>query len=326
MKQVKWYPTKHQVLCSDHFTPDSFNIRWGVRYLKHNAIPTVFSFQDQIHLNLNASSEEGTIGDKKESVMFCRPKVSTSQTQIVLPTLSNDANIKQPHLLNLTNNNTILNLGLKEVHCQQSRKIHQVPICQRMNLETYHATTSPIPCLISDHDNVGLENQTSEQDGFMIETLTLLQRDHRRNAQEALEYEHLDSVSQTIEQLGTPEGSVVSIVVQGEASDQPPPSTLSVIANDHHYTNTAQPDLESAGILESEHSYCRQELSRDQLRDTIAQLKSKIALLEVQENTTLSRLKSLETFIKQLKKENLLSAEKLKIVEKCFSSFDIAIV
>ncbi|XP_067906698.1 THAP domain-containing protein 5-like [Heterodontus francisci] len=44
MERDNWFPTKHQCICSDHFTADSFEWRWGIRYLKPHAIPTVFSF------------------------------------------------------------------------------------------------------------------------------------------------------------------------------------------------------------------------------------------------------------------------------------------
>ncbi|XP_069759898.1 THAP domain-containing protein 5-like isoform X2 [Narcine bancroftii] len=47
MKRENWFPTKHQCICSDHFSADSFEWRWGIRYLKTHAIPTVFSFPIQ---------------------------------------------------------------------------------------------------------------------------------------------------------------------------------------------------------------------------------------------------------------------------------------
>lgn len=42
MKRREWTPSRHQYLCSEHFTEDCFDIRWGIRYLKNTAIPTVF--------------------------------------------------------------------------------------------------------------------------------------------------------------------------------------------------------------------------------------------------------------------------------------------
>ncbi|XP_026544871.1 THAP domain-containing protein 8 [Notechis scutatus] len=46
MNQEKWTPTKHQHLCSDHFAPSCFEYRWGVRYLKPDAVPTIFQTSD----------------------------------------------------------------------------------------------------------------------------------------------------------------------------------------------------------------------------------------------------------------------------------------
>ncbi|KAL7980721.1 hypothetical protein Chor_001875 [Crotalus horridus] len=46
MNQEKWVPTKHQHLCSDHFAPSCFEYRWGVRYLKPDAVPTIFQTSD----------------------------------------------------------------------------------------------------------------------------------------------------------------------------------------------------------------------------------------------------------------------------------------
>uniref|UniRef100_A0ACB8FQX8 Uncharacterized protein n=1 Tax=Sphaerodactylus townsendi TaxID=933632 RepID=A0ACB8FQX8_9SAUR len=52
MKRDTWIPSKHQVLCSDHFTPDSLDVRWGIRYLKTTAVPTIFSAPDnQVNYN-----------------------------------------------------------------------------------------------------------------------------------------------------------------------------------------------------------------------------------------------------------------------------------
>ncbi|XP_054910751.1 THAP domain-containing protein 5-like [Poeciliopsis prolifica] len=42
MRRGEWTPSRHQYLCSEHFTEDCFDIRWGIRYLKNTAIPTLF--------------------------------------------------------------------------------------------------------------------------------------------------------------------------------------------------------------------------------------------------------------------------------------------
>ncbi|NXI37153.1 THAP8 protein, partial [Galbula dea] len=42
MGQEHWVPTHHQHLCSDHFEPSCFQYQWGVRYLRPDAVPTIF--------------------------------------------------------------------------------------------------------------------------------------------------------------------------------------------------------------------------------------------------------------------------------------------
>ncbi|NXL40488.1 THAP8 protein, partial [Glaucidium brasilianum] len=42
MRRENWLPTRHQHLCSDHFEPSCFQYRWGVRYLRPDAVPTIF--------------------------------------------------------------------------------------------------------------------------------------------------------------------------------------------------------------------------------------------------------------------------------------------
>ncbi|XP_074666238.1 THAP domain-containing protein 8-like isoform X6 [Strix aluco] len=42
MRRENWLPTRHQHLCSDHFEPSCFQHRWGVRYLRPDAVPTIF--------------------------------------------------------------------------------------------------------------------------------------------------------------------------------------------------------------------------------------------------------------------------------------------
>uniref|UniRef100_A0A8B9W040 THAP-type domain-containing protein n=1 Tax=Anas zonorhyncha TaxID=75864 RepID=A0A8B9W040_9AVES len=42
MRREHWVPTRHQHLCSEHFEPSCFEYRWGVRYLRPDAVPTIF--------------------------------------------------------------------------------------------------------------------------------------------------------------------------------------------------------------------------------------------------------------------------------------------
>uniref|UniRef100_A0A8C0MRL9 THAP-type domain-containing protein n=2 Tax=Canis lupus TaxID=9612 RepID=A0A8C0MRL9_CANLF len=43
MGHEDWVPSCHHHLCSEHFTPSCFQWRWGVRYLRPDAVPSIFS-------------------------------------------------------------------------------------------------------------------------------------------------------------------------------------------------------------------------------------------------------------------------------------------
>ncbi|KAM4696660.1 uncharacterized protein WCC33_015398 [Rhinophrynus dorsalis] len=54
MNKDNFIPTKHQYLCSKHFKPSCFQYRWGVRYLKPDAVPTIFSSSGGVMTNKQA--------------------------------------------------------------------------------------------------------------------------------------------------------------------------------------------------------------------------------------------------------------------------------
>lgn len=79
-------------------------------------------------------------------------------------------------------------------------------------------------------------------------------------------------------------------------------------------------------VLQIEHSYCRQDINKEHLWQKVSKLHSKITLLELQEQQTLGRLKSLETLIRQLKQENWLSEENVKIIENHFTTYEVTMI
>ncbi|XP_069313591.1 THAP domain-containing protein 8 isoform X3 [Eulemur rufifrons] len=73
MGREHWVPSCHQHLCSEHFTPSCFQWRWGVRYLRPDAVPSIFSRAPP------AKSQRGTRSTKKRVVPL-PPQEATPQT------------------------------------------------------------------------------------------------------------------------------------------------------------------------------------------------------------------------------------------------------
>ncbi|XP_061815108.1 uncharacterized protein [Nerophis lumbriciformis] len=69
-----WTPSRHQYLCSEHFTTNCFDIRWGIRYLKNTAIPTIFP--SEVNGSAKRSSEafdsDSTGSDRKRPLTLGR--------------------------------------------------------------------------------------------------------------------------------------------------------------------------------------------------------------------------------------------------------------
>nr|XP_010948464.2 THAP domain-containing protein 8 [Camelus bactrianus] len=58
MGREHWVPSCHQHLCSEHFAPSCFQWRWGVRYLRPDAVPSIFSRAPPAKRQQNARSAE----------------------------------------------------------------------------------------------------------------------------------------------------------------------------------------------------------------------------------------------------------------------------
>lgn len=46
MGREGWTPSRHQHICHEHFTPSCFTMRWGIRYLASDAVPTIFQLSE----------------------------------------------------------------------------------------------------------------------------------------------------------------------------------------------------------------------------------------------------------------------------------------
>lgn len=145
----------------------------------------------------------------------------------------------------------------------------------------------------------------------------------------------LSTVTQTIEQLSGGEESVIAIIVPAESPEESEIVNSSFLPIKGEFLDAEETETDKSvyintyggsELLQTEHSYCKQDIDRDHLWQKISKLHSKITLLEMQEIKTLRRLRSLEALIGQLKQENLLSEEKLKIVENCFTTLEVTMI
>ncbi|XP_029470855.1 THAP domain-containing protein 5 isoform X3 [Rhinatrema bivittatum] len=331
MKRGSWVPSKHHYLCSDHFTPDSFDVRWGITYLKPNAIPTVFCATQEFKkrdyfkykLQMKEQEPEEEISETIELNSLCK----SSEPYFT----KNPGTIEE---LNIRAETSCLRSELHLQHNEPTLKLASFASIENgmfsSSLENLlNSSTTPMECTKSDHflESKNTANITEDSIENPISLLEVSSMDIQQTNKNSVLF---NTSTKTIEQFNTKENSVITIIVPTEFSEEPSlvassiasPQQQLVKLENAEFKESIWKDMDSgAEVLQTEHSYCRHYIYRDHLWQKIAKLHSKITVLEVQERKTLSRLKSLEALIGQLKQENLLSEEKLRIVKNCFTTF-----
>ncbi|XP_042728853.1 THAP domain-containing protein 5 isoform X1 [Lagopus leucura] len=368
MKRDAWTPSKHQLLCSDHFTPDSLDVRWGIRYLKHTAVPTIFSSPDDEEKDSSQNSpqeikrevlEETTknVESKKVplSLELCTPKKSSvtaedpDKKEVICSTvLSKSLQVQKLQLENREDFETdSIILGNSSQQCiLQPEPVLMAAADQNVEATDVHASVEvPVNCTatvlqFSDPDylnsSVKLKNTLGSVTDYSLENPNSHVVGCSVEVQPTTENAVLVStVTQTFEQLNGSEESVIAIIVPAESPKEPEIINRSFLPLKQEFLDTEEAETDNSlhmnayngiEILQTEHSYCKQDVDREHLWQKISKLHSKITLLEMQEVKTLGRLRSLEALIGQLKQENLLSEEKLKIVENCFTTLEVTMI
>ncbi|NXW53806.1 THAP5 protein, partial [Eurystomus gularis] len=369
MKRDAWTPSKHQLLCSDHFTPDSLDVRWGIRYLKHTAVPTIFSSPGDEEKDSSQNTPQEVKSDHLEetntsveserasvSLETCTPKKSPviaenvdEKAEVVCSTaLTKPLQIQKLQLQSREDfqaDSVILDNSSKQP-VQQPNPVLMAAAVQSIEATSVHSSAEdPVGCTASvlqftdpnylnsalklknalgSITDYAIENPNSNVVGCSVEV--------QPTSENAV---LLSTVTQTIEQFSGSEESVIAIIVPAQSPEEPEIVNSSFLPIKQEFLDTEETETDKSvymnayggsEVLQTEHSYCKQDIDRDQLWQKISKLHSKITLLEMEETKTLGRLRSLEALIGQLKQENLLSEEKLKIVENCFTTLEVTMI
>ncbi|NXB48972.1 THAP5 protein, partial [Leucopsar rothschildi] len=359
MKRDSWTPSKHQLLCSDHFTPDSLDVRWGIRYLKNTAVPTIFSSPDDEEKDSSQNSpqqvqkeskEETNVVSEKVSVPLepCTPKKNSviaqnvdKKAEVVCSTaLSKPLQIQDLQLPNeggfLADSVILDSSSTQYIH--QPNPVLMTAAVQGMEATSVHTSiedsggSKATVLQFRDPDYLNSSLKLDSALGLVTDYAVENSVPHVVCSGEVQTSEDavlLSTVTQTIEQFTGSEESVIAIIMPAENPEEPERVNSSFLPVNEEFLDIEETELieyDRKEILQAEHSYCRQDIDRDHLWQNILKLHSKITLLEMQEVKTLGRLRSLEALIRQLKQENLLSEEKLKMVENYFTALEVTMI
>lgn len=297
MRREEWTPSRHQYLCSEHFTEDCFDIRWGIRYLKNTAIPTIFP-----------STEDD--GEKKVATIKKSPKAKPRTLDIDTEPTGFDPTLgKRPLILSKTCKK--VQSRTTNIAAEHTEMIFEPPlvldtgISCHPNLSEIQTAACEIPgdsgmpsmsCLaLSPCLDPHFEEQTDS-------TVTVLCCESLGpfSDREA----NMDAAS-----LQAALGQTFSFVPVEMVEDEPADCFL-------EERGPGEGELVSV----YEHSYCRQDTDKDQLWSKILSLHAKILELDRREESTVAKIRALETEISLLKRDGAVFKEKQKVLEDFISS------
>ncbi|XP_012879449.1 PREDICTED: THAP domain-containing protein 5 isoform X1 [Dipodomys ordii] len=346
MKRESWVPSKYQFLCSDHFTPDSLDIRWGIRYLKQTAIPTIFSLPEdyQGKESCKKKSQKKKLEDEKEMCLKAKLEESFVSNEAKKNTVKIDILPENTDLLDLpailkppapkiaSMQTNILTLNLVKQDAEKTNSVLEAVINQDLGVSDFHTSYENLnstTITLTTSNSEGIHHQSLETQEILEIATSHLANPNSIEIKSVQENEFLIS---TVEDLSTNKESVIAIFVP--TNNFKPAVNSSVLAQnetvgmeDIDIEDSSYKNIEhSVDILQTEHSYCRQDINKEHLWQKISKLHSKITLLELQEQQTLGRWKSLEALISQLKQENCLSEENINIIENHFTTYEVTMI
>ncbi|KAJ8008787.1 hypothetical protein DPEC_G00082050 [Dallia pectoralis] len=304
MKREEWVPSRHQYLCSEHFTEDCFDLRWGIRYLKHSAIPTIFHHRPD--------DEEKTVTTSRKNT---KPKSRICDSNVQLAT--SPSSKRRPLIL--------------------KRRVEPVARCATSFPaedagESQFTTPLYARCLLS-------ETEASTPTGMVPEAAVCeLIGDLPGDTEAIMTASCLNGENQPLErQLETLHSAVAVLccepIAQFSDAEDALQTALSQtfrifpleLSEGPWEGPVAGEDLgegpaEGEHISVYEHSYFRQDTDKEQLWGKIASLHTKIMELDRREESTIAEIQCLENEMANLKKDSVVFKEKQRVLEDYISS------
>ncbi|XP_036309615.1 THAP domain-containing protein 5 isoform X2 [Pipistrellus kuhlii] len=221
MKRDSWMPSKYQFLCSDHFTPDSLDVRWGIRYLKQTAIPTIFSLPEDSQekdpsknncqkKKIECEKEVCLKATSQESFASEEPEKSTVNTG-VLPAhaepLHSSASVKPPAPKAGSIHNSMLTLNpVKLEDTGKPESTLEASINQDMGgFHTSFNNLNSTTVTLTTSDSESIQQSLETQEVLEITTNHLANPDVTNNSVEIKSAQEnsilLSTITQTVEEL-----------------------------------------------------------------------------------------------------------------------------
>ncbi|XP_060113884.1 THAP domain-containing protein 8 [Heteronotia binoei] len=384
LNQERWVPTKHQHLCSEHFAASCFEYRWGVRYLKPDAVPTIFQTSDTPPKRENPSRPPSEVPAKKlilerhsegsfpglQTASLQEPEAletlaialdpGVAATPIYVEAQPADLDLRalSAPLVGAVNLVPLVQIvePLKAVTltvASPAEAVHGRPLPDpaEQQLVDFVASLPPeavpgsslgvsgqlcaevaVPCEVA--EEASPQATKAEEGTLVIENVSIepfLEADpsaaavfgslQASSAEMVAYFETIPTApaAAAASSAVTPPETVLS-----SALSLPIVSTLPIVSNQASPEAPAAEEPEAEELspaqaseepLGEEHRYHREEVTTAELAEVVMGLQKKVKVLQQRHRRHCAKLEAMEGVVDQLRKENLVSEEKLKLLE-----------
>uniref|UniRef100_A0A8C6NSS2 THAP-type domain-containing protein n=1 Tax=Nothobranchius furzeri TaxID=105023 RepID=A0A8C6NSS2_NOTFU len=333
MGRENWTPSRHQYICHEHFSPSCFRVRWGIRYLESDAVPTVFQESQKRKAADHSERKPKRLRDHRNQ-NFSDPSDGT----VTFKPVEIQGALHTVHLYEFAvDQQAEMGLlepsGLGEPDCSVQTDLD--------SLQPSYQTDDPSNNMESVEVVVMSECPAGDQDDELVHAIlnqgsTLVLKESIQDVscsaedlsqvhegQEVIAYfETMPDVfpSETSSQLAFSPDTVLSPAL----SSKPISSTLPIVSK-HIPPSSLVLTLERTIHVEPfrcSHlvlfSYHKNSLSKEQLEAIVAGLQKKVKVLQQRHRRHLEKLLGLENTVSQLRQSNLLNEERLQLLERAY--------
>ncbi|XP_054883870.1 THAP domain-containing protein 5-like [Poeciliopsis prolifica] len=329
-----WTPSRHQYICHEHFAPSCFKVRWGIRYLDADAVPTVFPVAEKRKASDDSEGKPKRLRDQSFSA-------SADETKLELTAAS-------PHGETGRMESSVGSPGLDPADAVRSGLNFPLTLYQSADGLMSGAGAAELLMMsegAAEDGQVELVNGITaailSQGGVLLLNEAAPHPDLAYSAGDGVPQEvvaYFETVPNVLPGgTSTRVASLPDTVLSPALSSKPISSTLPIVSK---HVPTPPPSLvltlerldeaEDADAMTDtdeterddqqleEHCYHKNSLSKEQLEAIVAELQKKVKVLQQRHRRHLEKLLGLENSVSQLRQSNMLNEERLQLLERAY--------
>ncbi|XP_077397506.1 THAP domain-containing protein 5-like [Festucalex cinctus] len=288
-----WTPSRHQYICHEHFASSCFKVRWGIRYLESDAVPTIFRRVEKRKVMDDNDRKAKVL--RREAVLVEEP----SQWAAVG---GSNAAANLPYLSSLP---TVLPLMQPAGGPSEGDVLLLPGDCQEELAAAFHTFTLA-------HARRLAVQEISEEDPCQTRVIAYLEP-----ISNGLPGHLLVSSDTVLSSALSPEPIAATVPIVSNRAPPPPSMPLPLEADGGY--DPQDDDDDDADIWDhqlEEHCYHKHRLSKEQLEAAVAELQKKVKVLQRRHRRHLDKLLGLENAVSQLRQKNLMAEERLQLLER----------